>query len=180
MIQSERPSSTLNHLARRELEAGEELLWSASPIPTAHALRAKPYAIAGIGTFLLAAFWMWTAFGDSWIGFVPSAFLLLIGVGLLYAPVWLMQRARRTIYAVTDRRVLLIEQGQRDRITSFVPNLLKEKERKAHADGSGDILYSAPGGFYGKTKERRTVEFWLIGIPSLAELDRALEVFKRR
>src|SRR5205823_3679138 len=69
---------------------------------------------------------------------------LLIGAGLLGTPYWLRRKARKTCYALTDRRALLFEAGVFGRkvsVHSYGPERLKAIERVDYPDGTGDLVF---------------------------------------
>lgn len=141
-----------------ELLAGEDLLWVGLPgsrlklqgVPQ----RARAAAVTlftvciGTGVTLLLA--------RTGPRVLPLMALLMV-LGLLIAfLVWQLNRlSRGTIYAVTDRRVLILHPGGRAR--SYGPQDLRGIERREKPDGSGDLIFNpgsestieAPVGFFG-------------------------------
>ena len=100
----------------RQLDPGEGLLWSGAPNPGRMALSALPVTVFGIPFTAFAVFWIWTAYsatsrspspGGPWILFpLFGTPFLLIGLGMLTAPLWASLAAGRTLYAVTNKRAL--------------------------------------------------------------------------
>lgn len=165
-------------LVANEIRAPERITWMAQP-------RAGRLARQTIPIVLFASFW--TAFSCYWLvgalGAVtqgPTGYerlfplfglpFLLIGLGMLSSPLWALRRARRTVYLVTDRRIVIIEGGPRGaRIRALEPAQIARLERRQRPDGSGDLLVFCLGqtpdrtqlGFYGVPDIRRVEELVL-------------------
>lgn len=137
----------------RELDAGERLLWTGRPNAArwkVKAFRMWPFA------FLLSAFmafWMWGATAalrnDLQNGKTPSLLLIafpafglfmLYPAGTMWLGPWLQAaRARRTFYAVTDRRALLVTAGRKRSVQSVSPAQM-QIERRDYSDSEGDLI----------------------------------------
>ncbi|HTO85322.1 MAG TPA: hypothetical protein VMQ73_24090 [Methylomirabilota bacterium] len=134
--------------ARQEMEPGEQLRWVGRPHPWALA-RQRLAAVAvtpvllGLGAFVIHV-------GASQPLPVDQAMLTMViygfgGLAMLLAlvvisgPVLAFRRARRTVYAVSDRRLLTISG---ERVDSYGPDdiraIMVTNER---ADGSADIVF---------------------------------------
>src|SRR5207247_633237 len=105
-----------------ELDAGERILWCGQPNPGRMWIHAVPILIFGIPWTLFAVFWMAMAIGfGTHASGPPGPFrslfplfglpFVLIGIGMLSAPYWMARTARSTIYAITDKRALVISGG---------------------------------------------------------------------
>ena len=104
--------------ARRALEPGETLIWADRPSPEALARTKLPQVIRGVlGLAVIAAL--------HWFGFVPDwresgrnllvlTFLIAAGlycVFLIATPSLAKRSAATTVYAVTDRRLMILGSG---------------------------------------------------------------------
>ncbi len=97
-------------MARQAAEAGETVLWAGRPgrrfVPSINLM-----AAVGIGGFLV---WFWVTkliadpgmFRHWWQWFVPP--VTLVAAGPMILPAVLEARRRRVVYAVTERRVLIL------------------------------------------------------------------------
>lgn len=145
----------VEQIAQGQLDGGERLLWSGTPDAGATALAALPVSLFGIPFGAFATFWIWTAFTTTsrlsrgrgpWILFplfgVP---FLLVGLGMLTAPLWVWRAAKRTVYAVTSKRVLIITAGANRGVRSYGPADLGNLVRVERADGRGSLSFG--GGF---------------------------------
>ena len=64
-----------------------------------------------------------------------------IGLAMLSAPLWAWRSARRTLYTVTDRRLILFEStgGRAISVRSLEPRALRDVRRTERPDGSGSL-----------------------------------------
>lgn len=179
-------------IIENELTKGEKLLWRGQPKTGRGLMAALPVVIFGIPWTLFSLFWMGITLGMSVIaGPVPSKIPLairiifpifglpfvLIGLGMLSSPYWLRRRFSRTVYAVTDQRVIICEPGywgSSYEITSVQPEELRLMTKVVRSDGSGDIHLTEMaidvrrGGRVGRGRKS------LIGIPQVNEVDRLI------
>ena len=145
-----------------ELDSGERLLWAAQPDPRRLARASIGIVLFGIPWTAFACFWVFMASGGLWGLFdngmgIPSdngfryfaiCFPLfglpfvLVGLGMLSAPHWVKRKAKRTAYAVTDRRVILLEGGVWNAVTvrTYMPPQLQRMTRTERPDGTGDLI----------------------------------------
>ena len=68
---------------------------------------------------------------------------VLVGVGMMFSP-WLAYRAAQlTVYAVTDRRILIIRgagtKGQK--VEAYDDRFVNMLERIDHSDGTGHVIF---------------------------------------
>jgi hypothetical protein len=148
---------------RAELRDGERLLWVGQPRPRRWARQAIPVVLFGIPWTAFAVFWMAVTsasllvFGElSNIGGVFRGFwaffacfplfgllFVVIGLGMLSSPYWRWRQAKRTCYALTDRRVILWQAGMFGsvEVRSRGPEALGKVCRTEYADGCGDLVF---------------------------------------
>lgn len=150
MITPELPAE-LDARLRSELNADEVLIWAGQPLP--HHFRKKGY----IGFFLGI---VWTAFHLVWLSAViwgvmhskaDSIFLLfigglfvLLGVLMLAEPSRQARIGRKTVYALTDKRGIILAPNQQGQMTvSSIPaDLLSPRTRTQNGDGSGSLFFT--------------------------------------
>ncbi len=144
-------SPELRTLVDNELDRDEKIAWLGRPDPKA----------AGRGYLPIQLFAIpWTAFSIFWIcgaaGFKIPEFkqgfdffplfgipFLLIGIGMLTAPIWGKRLASQSVYVLTNRRAIIFKKEFSGMsIRSFQPDQLRGLERKQHADGSGDLIFT--------------------------------------
>ncbi|MBK9119333.1 MAG: hypothetical protein IPM18_06970 [Phycisphaerales bacterium] len=142
--------SPLQPLVERELEAGERLIWAHRPLVRVLSLSmvlppllALPWVALGVG-----GLWFSMRVGSGTSGgfaatlaVVCSLPALLIGGPLLAAPLWAVRRDRRTLYAITDRRAIVLVAAWRLVVRSYYSEHLRNLKRMERRDGSGDIVF---------------------------------------
>lgn len=170
----------------RDLEPGEQIIWSSRPNP-------KAFARAGCGIFVFAipwtafaVFWTVTASGMTFWG--PNSGLgsfnlfglfglpfVLIGFAMLSSPVWLRRKAGRSIYAVTDRRALvkMARLFGGVELQSFYPERLTAMSRTEYRDGSGDLVFEQFTTRNGSGTT--TVKRGFIGVPNVREVEATIQ-----
>jgi hypothetical protein len=166
-----------------ELAKGERVIWTGQPIAWRFVWPSLFIVLFGIPWTAFAIFWMAIAGGIS--GHVPeqapdffSLFrffplfgipFVLIGLAMLSAPYWALRKARRTVYAITDRRVLLIEGGLLGsvRVRSIEPERLNDVTRTQYADGSGNLILQRQ---YQGNAQNRGAQFLNIGFYAIPDV----------
>ena len=173
-----------------ELLAGEELLWIGQPNRLRMLVKNPLQAGAGLITGLvLAAFFAGvfvfvseTGGNDSSLPWILAAVLLMSLVSLLSSPVRNYLKAGRTIYAITDRRALIISGILSQSVQSYGKNDIQFIERKKHGGNTGDIIFDREH----HTRERMyggpssySVPVGFLSIPNVREVEALmLETFR--
>jgi hypothetical protein len=166
--------------AHDEMQPGERLLWSDQPDPARHLKRNLAVSLFSIPWTAFAVFWTIAAagfkvpdFSNFGIHIIFPLFgipFVLVGLGMLTSPYRAFRKARRTVYAITNRRAMIIHFGRSKLVQSYFERDLNDFSRTERADGSGDIVFrteetdnrrgnrrSNPIGFFG-VKDVRGVE----------------------
>ena len=135
-----------------QLDPGEGLLWSGAPAPGRMALSALPASVFGIPFTGFAVFWMYMAFTmtskSTQIGAVKLFPLFgipffLVGLGMLTAPLWAFLHAGRTLYAVTNKRAIIISGFLSTTVHSYPHGEIHELQRVERVGGSGDLYFAS-------------------------------------
>ena len=128
----------------RQLDAGERLLWSGRP---GRGVRLR----ASDGLFIPFSL-LWGGFAFFWEFMVfrvkaPFFFRLwgvpfvLVGIYLIAGRFfWDARRRARAVYAVTDRRIILVDGGVRRSTRTLNLKTLNEITLSERRDGSGDVV----------------------------------------
>lgn len=128
------------------------------------ALIAGPKPHQNVSTFEMVA----TVFG-----FLFTLSFVLVGIGMLLMPFRLLGKARRTVFAVTDQRVLTLVEGRTRRVTTIRPEKILKLERTERRDGSGTgklrIVVGHETDGDGDIKDKAE-DFY--GVPKVAEAER--------
>ena len=149
-IETQDSTAAARAAVERELASGEHLIWFDRPRPWALARRDLPKSLFGIPFTAFAIFWVSAAyFGTSHakesgpFEFFPlfGVPFIAVGLGLLLSPLWSVLKARSTIYAITDERLMIIEGLRIRRVTSYTSADIQQIERTERRDGSGDVVF---------------------------------------
>lgn len=137
-----------------ELQSGESLYWTGTAGASRAALSALPASLFGIPFAGFAIFWINGALhathniSRSSNGFARSFTVfplfgvpfVLVGLGLVLAPLWAYLKGLNTVYAVTSKRVMIITGGGNRTVRSCTPADIVSVDHRERPDGSGDIL----------------------------------------
>lgn len=162
-LQDSRNKMSPRDQIRPDLSPEEKLVWSDNPKSSLrHALRSLPIALFGIFFFGFAMFWTYLASEPLRNGFdletnvsglIFAMFgipFILIGAGLLLSPLWAAIKARHTVYAVTDQRLIIKQTFPVSRLRSWEINKINSLTRAGAAEGPGDILFAEDISFNGE------------------------------
>jgi hypothetical protein len=185
----------VNTRVQSELQPGERLVWAGQPNPRAYARGSWVISIFGVVFTAFAAFWILMAGGFAWFaggavsdhaggsGAVFACFplfgvpFLLIGIALLFAPVWTRRAARRAVYAITDRRAIAWQArpfGSELTVRSFAPAELTQITRVERADGTGDLVFLEVYNHSVNSKGHRSTSrtrFGFLGIDAVRDVE---------
>ena len=147
--------SEAQYMAQSELQPGESLQWTGVADPGRATLAALPASIFGIPFAGFAVFWITMAFRGSHaisksssnpvaqgFSFFPLFGLpfLFIGLGIVFAPLLAYFKAQKTVYAVTDKRVLVITGGRTRTVKSCTPADIVSVDHRERDGGTGDVI----------------------------------------
>jgi hypothetical protein len=139
----------LQERVRRELEWDERIEWMDTPVPRFFTPLSTGAFLFAILWTAFAIFWIYGAsgfkmpdFGEGGISFFPLFGVphVLIGLALLFTPLWAYRKALRTVYVITDRRAITFDGGWSGTIRSYPPDKLQDIHRREKRDGSGDVI----------------------------------------
>lgn len=170
--------SQLQSLIQAELNEGEKITWVGTPIPRRYGLKSLPMVFFGIPWTAFALFWMAGAarfkIPDFNQGFdlfplfgIP---FVLIGLGMLGSPFWMMRKARNTAYILTNQRAIIFEKKLSMSIRSFEPEQLHNLRRNQWSDGSGDLLFERRMDF-DHDGNRRQTDHGFLAIPEVKSVE---------
>jgi hypothetical protein len=99
---------------------------------------------------------------------------VLVGLGMMGSPYWLYRKAKSTVYALTNRRVMIITGGASKKIQSFAGKDIGIIERTERANGSGDVTFATI------TTSKNTHRVGFMGVQDSRRVERLLlDVFKK-
>lgn len=171
--------------AQSELDSGESLAWCGTADARRVAFSSLPAALFGIPFAGFALFWMSEAFrgtramaGNSHNAFV-SGFkvfplfgipFLLVGLGVTLMPLWAYLTGTKTVYAVTNRRVMVISGTKSRAVKSFTPADIAGVEHRERPDGSGDIVIMTNTFQRSGNNMTMQVKVSLCGVPNVKQV----------
>lgn len=152
-----------SHVAEGELRPSEKLIWAAKPTSLRSHLIGKVFtALFGIPFLAFAVFWISKAAemgGGQGFDFFPLFGIpfVLVGVGMVLSPLYAVYVAEHTVYALTDQRLVIIEDSWRKSVRSWTLDQADEIERRDNIDGSCNLYFatSVHRGSKGSTYTKR-------------------------
>jgi len=147
--------SEAQFIAQSELQPGESLQWTDIADARRAAISALPATLVGIPFAAFALFWMTAAFrgthaisksANNPVAGVFSFFPLFglpfvfIGLGIVSAPLLAYFKALKTVYAITDKRVLVIIGGRTRTVRSCTPADMVSVDHRERDGGTGDVI----------------------------------------
>jgi hypothetical protein len=104
---------------------------------------------------------------------------VLIGLGMLSVPYWAYKKAQKTVYAVSNKRALIITSGMTRNVQSFYPQSLGNIERSEKADGSGNIIFArrTTSNYNSNNNQTQasTTAIGFFGIPDVRAVERLIQ-----
>jgi hypothetical protein len=155
-----------------ELSADERLVWLGQPrldLAVRPAYFLVPFGVLFTGFALL---WMVGAIFITFGIMAPCGLpFIAVGVALLVSPIWLRALARKTVYALSDRRAIIWQPSWFGRITvqSFTASGLGQMSRAERPDGSGDLVFQVYSTGYGENAQ--TVRRGFMGIDRVRDIE---------
>lgn len=174
---AETPLTTM----QREMQPGERLIWADRPVNAGSFGRQHmAQAIFGIPFLAFALFWTGMALtmtnadpSTPWFfRFVFPAFgipFIVVGLGLVSGPFRARFRARRTVYGLSDRRLIIRED---DYVQSFAFDRIQMIKRRDNRDGTGDVVFREQAG--GRSRGARIESIGFFGIAEPGKVENAI------
>lgn len=141
-MNDEKDQQTFEYLKNEVLQTGETLAWTGRPSPKDAALLAGmlPTLLHGLGSVAFGIFWIFNSTGmdADWFGLVGIP-IIGFGVWSLSEPARNFLRASQTYYAITNKRVLIVEAGNKIKVTSLVGSDITYYHRSDKGNGDGNL-----------------------------------------
>lgn len=179
-------SASLRGQLQQQLAADERVVWIGRPSPrrmivlygcSVLLLGAPIFVVAMIARFVLFSQPQRQAAAES-MGRLTAAwnFLLFGMIGLLVlSRLWAWWKGFHTVYAITDRRALVLETFRgRIHAQSFSGEQLTQAVMREGPDGWGDLVFERAVSGSGSKRVQRDVGF--LRIPAVAQVHRLLPV----
>lgn len=120
-----------------ELESGERPIWFGWPHPESYV-----WATTRWGRVLFGVPSIIVALVMTPVSPPIGVLLMVIGLGTFGTPVWNYLKAKNTVYVVTDRRLIVIEQFMRRSVTSCPGSDIERVERRERGNGIGSLIFA--------------------------------------
>ncbi|MDX2036365.1 MAG: hypothetical protein SFX72_06915 [Isosphaeraceae bacterium] len=172
---------------KQEVEKNEKILWRGKPDPSRGWWMTTPLLLFGIPWTLFTFFWEYMAISAAFEPNTPAPVriifplfglpFVLIGLGMLSSPWWAARKLRRTDYAITDQRAIIIEPaawGSGYSVTSLRPDDINSVTKVVRGGGSGDLWLSTPEVYRGRRGSTSVSRKGFVGIPAVGEVERIL------
>lgn len=162
-----------------ELQPGETVLWAGKPQPGRIALQNRQALVTGVMAvaalyvvltgFAAASVFSFLIFGCgfTWL----AALFMLLPFYYFTRPVYEYLMAGRTIYAVTDRRVLIVKPRFGGKTVQSYSRI-EQIERRDLSGGKGDLIFASEQQAARSRSRPRRVGFF--GIPNPREVERLM------
>ncbi|MGI9436559.1 MAG: hypothetical protein ACR2Q4_17315 [Geminicoccaceae bacterium] len=182
-----RPPGGPLEIASAEMAAGERLIWAETSLPGNAKRRIWPLSLLGWLFLLLCLTWMVKAFAASfWLVLMGLPFIAA-SLGFALMPWWWPSYTRHVVYAISDRRLLIIRDWPRRRVTSYGPDDIDVVERRERGDGSGDVIFRREEHrklrHHHDPQGKRRVgerEIGFFGVPDVRQVEDAIWSFKEQ
>jgi len=165
------PADAAERILRRSLEGDEQVLWTGRPDPAALIRMERKWRPGGLALVLIG---LWIAWRTEAL---PLATLVAaFGVNALTLPWRAARAAPGILYAVTDKRVLIIDPARLQPVQPYPFTALKLQLRQVSGAGTGDLLLRRrdffPTAVEGVARQRRPVFLAIHDPGAVAELIR--------
>jgi len=149
-------SFDLPSLLRQRLESGENVVWESAPDLTRSAALQAGWSAVGMVGIINIVSWLHLAVEgysrrDSSQQSATAAFILvglpvaLLAIVALCAPITAFVRARRTLYAITNRRVIVMRGPGEGGFEAYAPSDLSNIRVAGEFWDVGNIVFAHPG-----------------------------------
>lgn len=173
----------LREQVERELDEGERLEWIGQPVPRFFDAQSTSAFLFAIPWTAFAVFWMFGAAGFKIPNFQgPQSYFCLFGLPFVLTGCWMLSRPlitrrnmKQTVYAVTDRRVLIfVPHMFSTAVRSFEPEDLDGIQRRERRGGIGDLLFGAHG-----AADATTIPDGFFNIREVREVEQSMRRLRR-
>jgi len=171
----------MQDIVDQELNDGEQLLWSSQPSVSRAVIKSLPlvvFALIWIAIPSAIAFGMYNEYQQGKevpaMAFVMVSVFLVIGLLMLSPSFWAARKAKKTVYAITNNRAIMIKKGFSIDIQSFGPDKLRDIIKRLRSNGSGDLVFERTVSYHRNSKGRmreKVKEIGFFGIERVNEVE---------
>lgn len=184
----------IRQLIKAELGCDEELLWEGQPRARIITVGSSIAFIFGIIFTAFSLFWTTSLLEQNSVSLFPATLMdrvfpffsipfLAIGIFLLFSPYWMYRGTQRTVFAITNRRCIIIKAGKTKKVKSYNNEKISNIEKVQYANGFGDLIfakeqYTTSDDNNGTEVRMRNVGFYYIS--GVNEVERILKAAIRK
>ena len=171
----------LQNMLDQEVDNDEQLRWSAQPSVSAAVKKGLAGTVFGVIWTAIPGFMAFKMIGERQSGgdvpavaFIFIGVFLLIGVLIMLSPLWASMSAKKTVYAVTNKRAIIIKAKSTIDVQSFSADNLKDIIKRLRRDGSGDLIFERTVTYRRSSKggsRKKVTEIGFFGIPRVNEVE---------
>jgi hypothetical protein len=157
-------SSEMREYLTTQIEPDEKVLWADTTNVSGRMRRLMPIAGLSLAMIPLCSFVFWS--NPSRALLVALSVLVWVGIPILI--VWgQSDHLRRTLYAITDRRALILSVGKPQRTESYPPESIRFVQPVARPSGRGDLYFTL---LEGTGTSRQSFKHGFLDIPQVEQV----------
>jgi hypothetical protein len=172
-----------DELIRSQLDADEQILWSANPMGGRIVRRGIPPFLSAVGCTIFAIFLVFTSLHGSseagasrdYVGAILGGFFVVASFAacIAFSPYALRMRAKRIAYLITNRRAIVWEQRRWRglKLDSYRAEQLGSMKSKILGETCGDLVFEKRVEYHFNGNNIRFVYNGFIGLENVREAE---------
>lgn len=162
-----------------ELDSDERVMWVRRPNARREAMKSLPILIFAIPWTSGSLSFLLRSLERGWFENLFIGTFVAVGVAMLLSPLWVYATSSRTVYAITDRRVIIVSSVTSKKVQTYRAEELSELTRTEFANGCGDLTFARQRVKQSDSPDQyRDVK--LIGISDVRRVEAILRALKAR
>ncbi len=157
-------------LINGELNSGERVVWADKPSLGSEFFKSFFIYLFAIPWTAFSVFWMYMASKGSGLFALFGVPFLLVGIRMFCTPFIKKIQQKKTIYLITNQRLIIYIYGRKTKVKSFQPSQIGNIERHQRADGSGDLIF-ANEVVYDSDGDRSAKKIGFMGIKDVKQVE---------
>jgi|BioPla2DNA2_1021312.scaffolds.fasta_scaffold14930_3 hypothetical protein len=157
-------------LINGELNSGEKVLWADKPSLRSEFLKSFYIYLFAIPWIAIFIFFRGSFYERGRLSAMFLIPFILAGIYMLFIPFIKRIELKKTVYLVTNQRLIIYIYGWKTKVKSFQPSQIRNVERHQKADGFGNLIF-AKEVFYDSDGDRRTSKIGFMGIKDVKQVE---------
>ena len=174
------PKQEIDGAVQRELQPQETVVWCGQPNPAHSAREALPALLFAVPWLGITGAVSWAFLGHGGVPGIPTIGILavfsiswLFGLSILFVPLFAYNNSKKQVYAITNKRILIISLSRTRRVDSYGPQDLCRFAHVEFNDGSGDLTF-AQKIVTGPRGQTSSMGMRFVGIPGVRSVETIL------